>query len=287
MKSLVNTEIDKAMTLAMELSDTHVWDEVVTIFKNARPAYECSSCGGETGAFFNPRSLKWKKTADICETCRNSQKSITMKKEVRIQVDVFIKEIDSHLSNRGVSKRFIGASINDFPDAYKTLIKSERGIFFTGPRGTGKTHLAVALMREECYEITKKAINDCETLQPGVYPNFARSIPVMVSIPELLLEIRQSFNDKANSSEKEIIDRYTSVPFLVLDDMGAEKTTEWSMQTLFVIIDRRYRDIKKTIITSNLSLKEISDTIGDRIASRISEMCDVKIIKGEDRRVKR
>jgi len=51
----------------------------------------------------------------------------------------------------------------------------------------------------------------------------------------------------------------------------AEKTTEWALQTLFVIIDRRYRNMVKTIITSNLSLNEISEKIGDRIASRSEE----------------
>ena len=72
---------------------------------------------------------------------------------------------------------------------------------------------------------------------------------------------------------------------LILDDMGAEKTSEWSIQTLYSIIDRRYRDEKQTLITSNLTLDEIAEKVGDRIASRIAGMCKVVEIKGKDRRI--
>jgi DNA replication protein DnaC len=64
---------------------------------------------------------------------------------------------------------------------------------------------------------------------------------------------------------------------LVLDDLGAEKTTEFAITTLYIIIDRRIRDAKRTIITTNLSLKEIEDKLDARIASRLSGMQNVKI----------
>jgi DNA replication protein DnaC len=64
---------------------------------------------------------------------------------------------------------------------------------------------------------------------------------------------------------------------LCLDDLGAEKTTEYAITTLYLIIDRRIRNEMQTIITTNLSLDEIEATLGARIASRLAEMKIIKI----------
>ena len=72
-----------------------------------------------------------------------------------------------------------------------------------------------------------------------------------------------------------------------MDDMGAEKTTDWSMSTLYVLIDKRYSEMMPTIITSNLTVAEVADKVGDRIASRIAGMCKVIELKGKDRRLGR
>jgi integrase len=56
---------------------------------------------------------------------------------------------------------------------------------------------------------------------------------------------------------------------LYLDDLGTEKPTDWALQTLYLIIDRRYPEMMQTIISSNLNLDELSSRLGDRIASRI------------------
>ncbi len=73
-------------------------------------------------------------------------------------------------------------------------------------------------------------------------------------------------------SEKDLLDRYAQTPLLVLDDLGAEKISDWSRQTFYLLIDRRYREIKQTIITSNLTHDQLAGQLDDRIASRICEM---------------
>jgi hypothetical protein len=73
---------------------------------------------------------------------------------------------------------------------------------------------------------------------------------------------------------------------LILDDIGTEKPSEWAQQNIFLIIDRRYETLRQTIFTSNLSLDELSERLGDRITSRIAEMCKVIELKGKDRRIK-
>ena len=157
-------------------------------------------------------------------------------------------------------KRYLSARIKDVTNTKVNQYNAEskRGLFIHGPVGTGKTHIAAALLR------TRSGMGN--------------------TVPRLLLSLRKSFEDQ-ETSEAQIIDRYSRYSFLVLDDMGAEKSSEYSIQSLYLIIDQRYRDMLPTIITSNLSLTELANKLDDRIASRIAGMCDVVKLTGKDRRL--
>jgi DNA replication protein DnaC len=190
------------------------------------------------------------------------------------------EEVLKILAKNGVSKIFQRARRDDIPEKTWSRVSGflkEDSIFLHGSPGIGKTHIAAALMRE-------KILGDNEAHY--TYPDdsarvYMPSYPVMITIPDLLLEC---FNG-GQEIESSIIERYSVKKCLILDDMGAEKTSEWSIQTLYSIIDRRYRDERQTLITSNLTLDEIAEKVGDRIASRIAGMCKVVEIKGKDRRI--
>jgi DNA replication protein DnaC len=186
-----------------------------------------------------------------------------------------------------VPKKHINSAFSSY-DGGNTLIKlcadaveNKHDVLLCGKTGCGKTHLAVAMMRESI-QSDKQVIS--------VYPwdNRGGKRGRFVTVPELLLEIRQSYNQGDNETDTEsgIIDKYSKCELLILDDLGAEKTTEWTESTLYLIIDRRNRDRKWTIVTSNLSLPEIEQHLGARIASRLSDMKVVNI-KLPDYRKKR
>jgi len=132
-------------------------------------------------------------------------------------------------------------------------IDQNESILLTGNTGCGKTHLAIALMKE------------------------SKTDAMFISVPELLLTIRNSFRENSSESELEVVNRFFKYPTLILDDLGAEKTTEYAIATFYLIINRRINDLKRTIITTNLSLKDIESVFGARIASRLSEMRVIKI----------
>jgi DNA replication protein DnaC len=201
----------------------------------------------------------------------------------------WLKKVPSALRLCGVPRRFLLASAADLaPNLSALLAGDEKNLFLTGVTGSGKTHLAVAAMRAYL-ERLDPVIEDHET---GLVKASALGglLPRMISAPEFLLAIRRSFNREASEDadgEGEILDSYSEVEFLVIDDLGAEKASEWSIQMLYLLIDRRYRDAQRTIVTSNLGLDEIELRLSDRIASRIAGMCDVVALDGPDRRLTR
>jgi DNA replication protein DnaC len=170
----------------------------------------------------------------------------------------------AYLRKIGVGKRYYDCSFDNFHGGDKYIefcwdwyIKREESIFFTGSFGCGKTHLAVAL----CRELIK-----CSELY---------SVRFEFSI-DLLYQIRKTFSSSEDTDS--LINQLANVDYLVIDDLGAEKTTEWSIETMSLIIDRRDREMRPTIITSNLSLGEVAEKISGRIASR---MANGKIVKIE------
>lgn len=169
---------------------------------------------------------------------------------------------DNYIVAAGIPKKFMAAQAKE----------DGRSLFVTGSFGTGKTHYAIAAMK---YYIDN--LPDSCFVQP-----FNR-LPAFITVPELLLKIRSVFS--LQKCEDEIVDKYANVALLVLDDLGAEKTTEFSLQTLYIILNRRYNEQLQTIITSNLTLDEVKDRLGDRIASRVAGMCSVLKIVGKDRRL--
>lgn len=146
--------------------------------------------------------------------------------------------------------------------------KHSGSILFIGKTGCGKTHLAVAILRE--------------LVKRGALYDFK-----FITAPELLLEIRATFRPAARKyddggrceadTEQDVLDKYSKCEFLILDDLGAEKVSDFTIQSLYLVIDRRNRNLKPTIVTTNLSLEEIETLIDARMASRLADMKVVKL----------
>jgi len=147
-----------------------------------------------------------------------------------------------------------------------------RGLVFTGPVGVGKTHLAVAILREliERYQIR------------GLFYQFGA----------LLRRIQDSYNPVSQTSELKVLEPVFDADVLVLDELGASKPTDWVRDTMMQIINNRYNEKRLTIFTTNYSDspkndKEgelLEDRIGVALRSRLFEMCKTVVIEGDDYR---
>lgn len=109
---------------------------------------------------------------------------------------------------------------------------------------------------------------------------------MFVSFPELCVKLQESWRDGGDGPMK-IINNLADVPLLILDDVGAEKTTDFSLQSAYLLFNKREQNEMPIFGTSNLTVDEIGRKLDDRIASRIRGMCDVVNIGGDDQRGKR
>lgn len=140
------------------------------------------------------------------------------------------------------------------------LAKNGRGAFLFGTCGTGKTYAAA--------EAVKDALGSSK----------------LVTVSQLLADIRADFDENHGTLE-----RAKGYEVLALDDLGVEKVTEWSMETLTTLIDYRVCAGKVTIFTSNYRLGELRSlwggVSGQRLASRIAGACELIEVTGKDRRL--
>lgn len=175
-----------------------------------------------------------------------------------------------------VPPRYSGALVNN-AEAQEwledVLIGDGEGLLLLGATGRGKTHLAYGLIRSYL----------------AAWAQFHQSHGIVAgSLPELLAKARpgapRGVVEYVNDPPAEPIDVYREAPLLFIDDLGAEKPSEWTTEVLYRIIDHRYNYMLPTIVASNLPPAELAGVIGDRLASRLTEMCRTVIIKGDDRR---
>ncbi len=110
-----------------------------------------------------------------------------------------------------------------------------------------------------------------------------RSVAIY-SLPRLLNEIRETH--RADRSHVDLLDRLTAVDLLHVDDVGAERTTDWVLEELYSIVNARYEDERSMVITTNILDREaLCEQITERTVSRLTEMCDELPLIGADRRM--
>jgi len=153
-------------------------------------------------------------------------------------------------------------SLREAVDAAKGFVAAypvvDRGLLLLGHAGVGKTHIAVGILRGI---IQKTAVQ-------GLFYDTRD-----------LQTIRGTYNSVAKTSESSILQPVMEAPFLVLDDLGAERPTDWVEEMMNLIVNTRYNEKRVTLFTSNYSdIPDIEDPnsllcrIGFRMRSRLQEM---------------
>ena len=206
--------------------------------------------------------------------CFDRRRSETLLEQARIpkryqncRLANFEVHHDSHGDALKISRKFV----DNYP-------AQDVGLLFIGPCGVGKTHLAVAVIQEII-------------LEKGVSCLF-------YDFRELIREIQNSHTPESQLSESDLLAPVFGGEVLVLDELGARRTSTWVEETVFYIINHRYNHKKLTLFTSNFpdtgeeedvrnpyfkkEEETLVDRIGIRLRSRIYEMCKVVEMGGDD-----
>ena len=150
------------------------------------------------------------------------------------------------------------------------------GLLFMGPAGIGKTHLAAGIIKE----LMRSKSVQC----------------LFVTFPELLKEIQNSYNPISQASELSLLEPVLETEVLVLDELGAQNPSAWVRDTVAYVLNFRYNENKVTIVTTNYVDRDeqegvkpgmtdtLSQRIGERIRSRLFEMCKTIKMDGIDYR---
>jgi len=210
-----------------------------------------------------------------CEACNEDR---SRKYDDMIESKLASKrfEFDGILKNCGFPEKYRTAAVTSLdlvPQLQQFAVgvaAKPRNLFFKGIPGSGKTHVAAAILKEWIWRKTERDVRknaDPEHTLPGAF----------INVPEFLAHLRtMGYRDSFKQVEHVARKR-----FLVIDDLGAEKTTDHTLDILYAIINNRYgvgakgRWYYATIVTSEFSIVEISTKVHDRLARRLTEMCQV------------
>ncbi len=242
----------------------------------------CQLCG-DSGMYLIERP-DGSRVAKECE-CRAQRRQLRQLAAARIPDRYIHCTLDDYEpgfagANGSLSKALVMA--RSFVRSYP-LETDGNGLLLTGSIGVGKTHLAIGMLRALMQE--RGAL--------GLFYDYR----------DLLKQIQNSYNKSAGPSEMEILRPVFEAEVLVLDELGAGKPTEWVWETVAHVLNTRYNDRRTTILTTNYANlppagfdsqstvssiraaareETLGDRIGERMRSRLQEMCVPVEMTGTD-----
>ena len=249
----------------------------------------CTLCRG-TGWKLVPRADGAGKVALACDCGMEARASLVMerahipKRYEHCDFESYVTDLTDgktwsaqHAHSLKQAKLFTQGFVREYPGS------SEKGLLFMGPSGVGKTHLAVAALKELIHRG-----------HAGLFCDYR----------ELLKEIQASYNPASESTEMKILEPIRTVEILVLDDLGASKPSDWVRDIVGIVLNARYNENRTTIITTNYLDNPASEgeparlpggklisparedsleqRIGSRMRSRLYEMCRTVEVSAPD-----
>jgi len=196
-----------------------------------------------------------------------SDRNVFIEAEIkRITYDKKEESLKTQILNRGVSKRNVSKTFESFHietpaqhkakelhEAFTNSVcngKVSNNLIVCGSVGTGKTHLASAAINK-----MTRANKSCE----------------IIKIIDLIREFKASWSKDNPNTEASLLDYYTNLDALIIDEVGVQFGSDTEKMIIFDIIDGRYNNILPTVLTSNLTYSEVKELIGERAIDRLRE----------------
>ena len=196
------------------------------------------------------KSVEFWKRWDAKQEKRQKAQALVEEQEKRRQ------RIADILGRSGIKKRYLSRTIDsfsvtaenkrsfevatDYIKNFREYFTQGKGLYLEGPCGTGKTHLAIA--------IALAIINT--------------GVPVICKTSiDILGDIKRCYERNSEVTEEEVLEAYKTVDLLIIDDLGKEQVTEWSVPVLYSILNERYEALLPTIITTNYNTTALAEKL--------------------------
>ncbi len=218
---------------------------------------------------FGKSKVIWSK----CPGCEQEESANALEdkkiKEAMLRQDTLNRAISSaNIPSRFLQKTLENYAVNvdnqqtilnhakKYVENFDSISKTGENLLFGGFPGTGKTHIAISVAKSII-------INGYSALY--------------LQTREALLMLRASWNNKNEESENEVMQKFCSVDFLILDEFGPSSNSEIDRSQIFAIIDGRYRNCKPSAFITNHKKAEIIDFVGERAFRRLTELSAWKV----------
>lgn len=236
----------------------------------------CGKCGGAKEVFLSLPALTGSDKPQKFPVACQCQREAHDKAEDERRATLFRNGLAARWREEGLhDQTYLKATFSDddggnpkltevckrFVDRWPKMQENGMGLLLYGGVGGGKTYLAGCI----CNALLEKRVALCAT-----------------SFPRILNTLQNSMDRQG------VLDRLARYSCVLLDDFGVERGTEYAQEQLFAVVDSRYRAKKPTIITTNLSLKDLENPQNisySRIFDRLLELCPIRLcVPGPSRR---
>lgn len=214
----------------------------------------CPKCAEEQRSAEEERRAEEKRQVDLLMAKRNLE---SRQAKSGIPFRYREKTIESFCADSELKQKAL-AVCKDYSENFREHYDSGRCLIMMGRPGTGKTHLATAIVG-------------------NVIAN-TKATAVYGTVSSIIQDIKGSFDKEAEYTEKQAYERYKNPNLLVIDEVGATKGTEFELSCLFNIINSRYEDGLPTIVVSNLMASELPAALGERAVDRLREGGGIAVV---------
>lgn len=233
------------------------------------PRSEACLAHGEftsTGVRYNGKKEVWTKCPDCEEARLATERQAAHRAAAVRESEAMLARVEAMLQEAAVPRRFLGRTfenfqattdghraalqvVRTFADGFDGHLKRGTGLILSGLPGTGKSHLAAAVLQ-------------------AIMP---RHCGLYTTCMNVIRTVRGTWRKDSDKSETQVLNMLGSVPLLVLDEVGAQYGTDGEQTILFDVLDKRYRDMMPTIILTNEDGAGLKKCIGDRSYDRLRE----------------
>ena len=145
----------------------------------------------------------------------------------------------------------VGKTLQTYVERFDIALEQGKSLIFVGNPGAGKTYAACAVVNEIIYKRDHSAL--------------------YTTTQDYLVRLRACYNADAEEREMDVFNTYVAPSLLVLDEVGRHKDSKHASDSLFALLDRRYREVRPTILVSNMSKDELKEYLGEALVSRLRQ----------------